>query len=544
MSAANCLLTEEQLLCGICLDVFSSPVTLPCGHNFCKGCIMKHWENNVVFECPSCKYAFPKKLDLRVNTFISEMAAQFRDSSAKQSKEQHIAKQGDVPCDVCTKPRKRALKSCLVCLASYCETHLEPHLTASRLQRHQLCDPMENLEGRMCKMHDKPLELFCATDQTCVCMLCSVLDHKSHTVIPLKEQFEKKKSELGKQESEVHRMIQERRMKIQEIKHVVKASNESAEKEMADGMRFFSTLIEALESGQAELLENINQKQQQMQKQADEYIQKLEQEISELLKRRSEVEKLSRSKDQILFLLSFPSLDTCEFSDWSGVRINLPKFEGTVRRTVDEIEETIGKDLKKLLHLAELFRIKQSAVDVTLDPNTAHSSLVLSDDGKKVHHSDMKKSFPENEERFNPSCCVLGKPGFSSGSFYFEANIKGKTRWTVGVAKKSIERKGIVPLCPDNGHWTIWLKNENEYAALAVVPLPLDLDSKPETVGVFVDYDIGQVSFYDVDTAAVIYSFRDCKFDEKLHPFFSPGLNNNGSNAAPITIGPVTESYL
>uniref|UniRef100_A0A3P8TPJ5 RING-type domain-containing protein n=1 Tax=Amphiprion percula TaxID=161767 RepID=A0A3P8TPJ5_AMPPE len=203
MSAASCLLTEEQLLCSICLDVFFNPVTLPCEHNFCKNCIMQHWDTNIQCQCPSCKEPFYRRLDLRVNTFISEMA--------------QVAKPGEVPCDICTENKMKALRSCLVCLASCCETHLKPHLTASRLKRHRLTDPVENLEGRMCTIHDKPLELFCKTDQTCVCMLCLVLDHKSHKVILLKEQLEeRKKSDLGRRETKIHPMIQERRLKIEE----------------------------------------------------------------------------------------------------------------------------------------------------------------------------------------------------------------------------------------------------------------------------------------------------------------------------------------
>nr|XP_029131821.1 tripartite motif-containing protein 29-like [Labrus bergylta] len=135
-----------------------------------------------------CKEAFTKRPKLRVNTFISEMVGQFRDkaqqeaSSSSSSSELQESKPGEVLCDVCTGPKLKALKSCLDCLVSYCETHLEPHLTASRLKRHQLIDPVENLEDRMCTKHDKPLELFCKTDQTCVCMLCSVLDHKTHSL--------------------------------------------------------------------------------------------------------------------------------------------------------------------------------------------------------------------------------------------------------------------------------------------------------------------------------------------------------------------------
>uniref|UniRef100_A0A3Q3ESY1 RING-type domain-containing protein n=1 Tax=Labrus bergylta TaxID=56723 RepID=A0A3Q3ESY1_9LABR len=92
MSAASCMLSEEQFMCSICLDVFTDPVSIPCGHNFCKSCITHHWDVNDQCECPMCKdvfenvlNVFEKRPQLRVNTFISEMAAQFRQSTVKRS---------------------------------------------------------------------------------------------------------------------------------------------------------------------------------------------------------------------------------------------------------------------------------------------------------------------------------------------------------------------------------------------------------------------------------------------------------------------------
>ncbi|XP_029969402.1 E3 ubiquitin-protein ligase TRIM21-like [Salarias fasciatus] len=538
-TTASFQLSEEQLLCGICLDVFVDPVTLLCGHNFCKACITENWDTNIRCECPTCKYPFYKKMDLHVNKFIAEMATQFRLLAGQNSSGPEL-KPGEVPCDICTDSIKPALKSCLVCLASYCETHLEPHLSAPRLKKHQLSEPMDNLEGRMCRMHDKPLELFCRTDQVCVCMLCPLLDHKSHEVVPLKEQFERKKSELGRKEAEIHRLIQERRTKIQEIQHLVMRSKERADKEMKDGVQVFSAMIQNFERAQAELIGSIEEKRKAIEDQAGDYIQQLEEEISELLRRRADSESLSRSKDSLHFLQAFSSLEAFSASrDWSEVRVDEPLFEGMAKAAVLQMKESLGTNMKELLRKAELGRVQQAAVEVTFDPNTAHSALVLSGRGTKVHHDAVKKKLPDIAERFNPSCCVLGRQGFSSGKFYFEVGVAGKSRWTLGVAKQSIKRKGIVPLCPENGHWTIWLKNGDEYAALVGSPLPLSPGSPPETIGVFVDYDDGLVSFYDADSADLLHSFTGCNFTEKLYPFFSPGLNNDGANAAPLVITPV-----
>ncbi|XP_049928854.1 E3 ubiquitin-protein ligase TRIM21-like isoform X5 [Epinephelus moara] len=543
MSAASCLLTEDQFLCSICLDVFTDPVSTPCGHNFCKTCITEHWNINVPYQCPNCKKVFYTRPELQVNTFISEMAAQFRQSAQQKasssSSEQQVSKPGEVPCDVCTGTKLKALKSCLVCLESYCETHLEPHLTRSGLKRHQLIDPVENLEGRMCLKHDKLLELFCKTDQMCVCMLCTVLDHKTHDVVPLREEYEGKKAELGKTEAEIQQMIQKRRLKIEEIKHSVELSEEDADREIADGVQVFTALKESVERSQAELIDTIKEKQRKTEKQAEGFIKELEQEISELKKRSTEVEQLSRSEDHLHLLQSFMSLNTTPpTKDWTEVSICPPSYEGTVRRAVSQLEETLRKQIKNLFEV-ELKRVQQSAVDVTLNPDTAQPYLILSADGKQVKLGDVGKNLPDHPERFDPRPCVLAKQSFSSGRFYYEVQVKGKTEWDLGVARESINRKGKITLSPQDGYWTIWLRNENENKALAGPSVSLSLKSRPEKVGVFVDYEEGLVSFYDVDAAALIYSFTGCSFTEKLYPLFSPSLNDRGKNYVPLIISPV-----
>ncbi|KAK5927395.1 hypothetical protein CgunFtcFv8_012556 [Champsocephalus gunnari] len=546
MSAASCLLTEDQFLCSICLDVFTDPVSTPCGHNFCKACISEHWDRNVPSQCPYCKEVFNIKPELRVNTFISEMAAQFRRSAQQKasssSSEQHVVKPGEVPCDACTGTRLKALKSCLVCLESYCETHLEPHLTRAGLKKHQLIDPVENLESRMCVKHDKLLELFCKTDQVCVCMLCSVSDHKTHDVVPLKEGCEGKKAELGKTEAEIQQMIQKRRLKIQEMNRSVELSKEGADREMADGVQVFSALKESVERSQAELMDTIKEKQRETEEQAEGFIKELEQEVSALKKRSSEVEQLSRSEDQLHLLQSFTSLNAAPpTKNWTEVRVRPPSYEGTVRRAVTQLEETLRKQMKKLLEV-ELKRVQQYEVEVTLDPDTAQPRLILSADGKQVKHGDVRKNLPDNPERFDLCPCVLAKQSFSSGRFYYEVQVEGKTKWDLGVARESINRKGIIPASPQGGYWVIGLRNENEYQAGASPAVRLSLKSQPQKVGVFVDYEEGLVSFYDVDAAALIYSFTGCCFKEKLYPFFSPCINNGGENSAPLIISPVNHT--
>ncbi|XP_047434365.1 zinc finger protein RFP-like [Mugil cephalus] len=544
MCAARCLSSEDQFLCSICLDVFTDPVTTSCGHNFCKHCITEHWDTTDRYRCPLCTEIFYTRPQLKINTFISEMVTQFRHEAQQKtsSSEQQAAKPGEVPCDVCTGTKLKALKSCLVCLLSYCDSHLEPHLTMSRLKRHQLIHPVDNLEDRMCRKHDKPLELFCKTDQTCVCMLCSVLDHKTHEFVPLKEEYEGKKAELEKTEDEIQRMIQKRRLKIEEMKESVKMSKVAADREKAEGVQVFTTLKESVERGLDQLIKEIEDKQKTTEKQAEGFIKDLEQEVSELMKRSSVVKQLSRSEDHLHLLQSFSSLKAAPpTKDWTEVSVRPPSYEGTVVRAVTQLEETLRKDKKKLLK-AELKRAQQYAVDVTLDPDTANPYLILSDDGKQVIHSTVRKNLPDNPERFSFCLCVFGKKSFSSGRFYFQVQVKGKTDWDLGVARESVNRKGSITASPQNGFWTVRLRNSNEYEACAGPSVRLSLGSRPEKVGVFVDYEEGLVSFHDVDTAALIYSFTGCHFNDKLYPLLGPSLNYGGENSAPLIICPVNQT--
>ncbi|XP_062299833.1 E3 ubiquitin-protein ligase TRIM39-like [Scomber scombrus] len=545
MSSASNLLSEDQFLCSICLDVFTHPVTIPCGHNFCKNCITQHWNINSHCQCPMCKDVFDRRPELRVNTFISEMADQFRRSAVKKSSscsDQQWTNTGDVLCDVCTETKLKAVKSCLVCLTSYCETHLEPHQRISGLKRHKLIDPVKNLEDRMCKKHDRPLELFCRTDQMCVCQFCTETDHRSHVYVHLIEEYEGKKADLGKTEAEVQKMIQERRLKIQQIKDSVKLSNEKADRETADSVQVFSALIQSVERSLALLIEMIEENQKRTEKQAEGFIKELEDEISELMKRSAEVEQLSHTEDHLQFLQSFSSLSPSPpTKDLTEVRVH-SSFVMTVRRAVAQLEETLSKEMQDMCADVELKRVQQFAVDVTLDPDTAHAALILSDDGKQVTCGDVKKNLPDNPERFNCCCCVLGKQSFSSGRFYYEVQVKGKTEWDLGVARKSINRKGQIKGIPNNGLWVITLRNENEYRGLSDPFVNLSLKSKPQKVGLFVDYEEGLVSFYDVDDATLIYSFTGCKFTEKLYPYLNTGINNRGKNSAPLIISPVSHT--
>ncbi|XP_048021287.1 E3 ubiquitin-protein ligase TRIM39-like isoform X2 [Megalobrama amblycephala] len=533
MSSSSGPLTEE-LQCSICLDVFTDPVTTSCGHNFCKTCLNKCWDNSQTCSCPCCKETFKHRPDLKINTTLREVVDHYKKKIPEKTTD--VVKETEVLCDICEEREQKALKSCLVCQSSYCETHLERHLRVAGLKKHKLINPVSNLEDYICQKHERPLELFCRDDQTCVCPMCDVTDHKNHNTVSIEEESEEKKAQLMKTQKGVQQTIQDRIKKIQDIKHSSEVRKRNTEKEKAARVELFTDLIRSIERCQTELLEMMEEQQKAAEKQEEELIEELEQEITELKMRNSELEELSQTDDHLHFLQTYSSLCSPRNTrNWSEISMKTDESLETLRKALTQLQDT----LQEKLTLTEVKRMQQYAVDVTLDPDTAHPNLILSDDGKQVRCGDIKQKLPDKPGRFDQCICVLGKERFSSGRFYFEVQVKEKTRWELGVARESIIRKGKISLSPSNGYWTVVLRNENEYEAFAGPPVSLSLSVKLQRVCVFVDYEEGLVSFYDVESSSHIYSFTDQSFNDKLCPYFSPGFNNGGKNSTPLIITPV-----
>ncbi|XP_030632641.1 E3 ubiquitin-protein ligase TRIM39-like [Chanos chanos] len=521
MASSSSLLSEDQFLCSVCLDVFTDPVSTPCGHNFCMTCLKEFWDSSEHCLCALCKRQFPERPELYVNTFISGLVSEFKKTvqlKVSGPKERLADKPGEVSCDVCTGQKLKAVKSCLDCGLSYCETHLEPHKTAAKLKKHKLMDPVENLED--------------------------YIYHKTHNTVPLKEESEERKSQLGKTQTEVQHMIQDKLKKIKEIRHSVELSKTNTERQIADSVEVFSSLIGCIERSQAELIELMKEKQKAAERQAEGLIKELEQEVTELKRRDTELEQLSHSEDHLHLLQVYPTLCSPPHTTHStDISIDPHLCVDTLRKTLEQLEkkfhEEVGRECEKEIESRKRLHAefsKLSTVDVTLDPDTANPYLILSDDGKQVTCGDTRQNLPDNPERFDLFVFVLGKEGFSSGRFYYEVEVRGKTKWTLGVVRESINRKGDITVSPEDGYWTISLRNGDEYKALDSPSVLLSLRQKPQKVGVFVDYEEGLVSFYDVEASSHIYSFTGQSFTDKLYPLFNPCFNDEGKNSSPLII--------
>lgn len=256
----------------------------------------------------------------------------------------------------------------------------------------------------------------------------------------------------------------------------------------------------------------------------------------DLKRRKTKLEQLSHPLDfiQIINL----QRDTFCNSRSSNISTSVHKHGAILRKAISQLQNRLDEKMRETVS-RELRSIQRYAVDVTFDPDTAYPELLLSDNGKKVWNAGKSQNIPENPKRFDYCSCILGMEGFFLHNFYFEVDVSGKTEWDVGVATESVNRKGDIGLSPENGFWTVWLRKSDEYAANDVSPVPLILKRKPVKIGMFVDFEGGLISFYDVEARYHIYSFTGQTFAEKLYPYFSPGEYESGRNSQPMIITPV-----
>ncbi|TKS93180.1 E3 ubiquitin-protein ligase TRIM21 [Collichthys lucidus] len=479
---------DKHLMCSICMDQFVDPVTTTCGHSFCKKCL----DCNIRINdgtCPLCK-AHQNRTP-QVNIVLRDIIKQIKEM---KDDDEYTGAPGEVACDVCTETRKlKAEKSCLVCLASYCSTHLENHSTTKRLKGHKLVEPVENLDERACLQHGRPLELYSRKKERCICVRC--MDDSQEEVVSTEDEWDNKKAKLENTKTELQEKIEKRKTQVDEINASLKICKDEIETEWWDIEGVFTAVIAIVEKAQAEALQPLKDRRR----------------------------------------ASYPSLQDVDIKDWTKVEFDTSLAFGTMRKTTTTLLEEIQQKLEKLTSI-ELKRVPKFTVDVKLDPNTAHQRLLLSDDGKEVKDGGEDKEVDDSSERFDLFASILGLNKLTSGKSYWEVEVSNKTGWDLGVARGDANRKGKLSLNPDNGYWvTVHYENE-KYAALTAPPVRLTQKDKPEKVGVFVDYEEGLVSFYNVTAQSHIYSFIECSFSDKIFPYFSPHVKQDEKNADPLII--------
>ncbi|KAJ8261645.1 hypothetical protein GJAV_G00156670 [Gymnothorax javanicus] len=258
----------------------------------------------------------------------------------------------------------------------------------------------------------------------------------------------------------------------------------------------------------------------------EEKMEHITRDVSILTDKITAIEKSMETEDTS-FIKSYKSIREraqCSLQDpelLSGALIDVAKHLGNLKFRVWE----------KMLEMVQY-------TPVTLDPNTAHAQLSLSDDLTTVKHTGIMQKYPDNPERFSYCVCVLGSEGFTSGKHSWEVKVGNKPVWDVGVMKESSNRKGEITCSPKGGFWVLMLREGEVYSAAGVTDLKLK--RKPQSIRVQLDYDRGEVSFFNSSNMSLIYTFKDT-FTERVFPYFSPSLKGDG-NDEPLQIRPVKVS--
>uniref|UniRef100_A0AAZ1XGS9 B30.2/SPRY domain-containing protein n=1 Tax=Oreochromis aureus TaxID=47969 RepID=A0AAZ1XGS9_OREAU len=333
-----------------------------------------------------------------------------------------------------------------------------------------------------------------------------------------------------KLKAHLQQQIHIREHKMAEVRSSVTDCKASLDAEWLEVNNFFSDIIKVVEDARQKALQPLEERRRKVKRDTQDLLQKLQREIDVLKKA---IDETNKNPD-----LEASLLTGLNDSNWKNVHVDTSLSFGTLRATTSTMMKQIHKELDKLSPI-ELRRITKFAVDVKLDPTTAHQSLEISDNGKKVRDGGKMSRDPDSPQRFNMFGSILGLNRLSSGRAYWEVEVSKKTGWDLGVARCDANRKGKLSINPDNGYWATVHYEDQKYAALMTPPVSLSLKRKPQKVGVFVDYEEGLVSFYDVTSQSHIYSFTECLFGGEILPYFSPHLKQNEKNSNPLIISAV-----
>ncbi|XP_054586864.2 finTRIM family, member 82 isoform X2 [Nothobranchius furzeri] len=565
--------SPDYFSCSLCANLLKDPVAIPCGHSFCMDCISGYWNEadyTGIYICPQCKITFTQRPVLRPNATLSMVAEKIKKSglniSLSTSQGNVYAGPTDVPCDFCTGKKLKAVKSCLNCLASYCEKHLRPHYESATFKRHKLVDELGNLDRKICPQHQKSLELFCRTDQMCICALCTVSEHRGHDIVSAEAERGEKQKLLGVSQTEIRQKCQERMKELEELKTAVDSLKNSAQRAMVESQKMFEDMIRSIERMRSEVTKLIGINEKAAFNQAETLIERLEQEIDELKKKESGLKQLYSTEDHIHFLQNFNYLCTPTDDGFiPKVTVN-PDFSfGAVRKAVAEIKERLeefGREellkISKTVNEVPVYTTESRTLErrsrgkemtsmvvdntpppepktraeflkhfcqLKLDPSTAYKELYISDNYRKVIRTRDLQPYGDNPERFDSFAQVLCREALSGGRFYWEIEWSGE--FSIGVAYKGISRKGKGSLCLlgyNDKSWSLLCSDSGYSAWHNRVDKPV---SGPHSsrIGVYLDHTAGVLAFYSIGSSMTLLHRFITTFVEPVYPGFGVGTS-------------------
>ncbi|XP_063745291.1 E3 ubiquitin/ISG15 ligase TRIM25-like [Eleginops maclovinus] len=541
MAQQQNLMDRKKLCCSICLDLLKDPVTIPCGHSYCLDCINSHWDEEnqkSSYSCPQCRQSFEPRPVLMKNTMLADLVEEVKNkkTDVKASPVDHsYAGPGDVGCDVCTGRKLRALKSCLQCLVSYCEQHLQPHYESPAFGKHKLVDPSKKPQENICARHGKEKKIFCRTDQQCICILCSMDEHKGHdTVLAITERTEKQ-GELVVSRQNIQQRIQNRKKGVKLLQEELEAIDLSADKAVRESEKIFTQVVSLSKSSSSDVMQQIKHRQKSEVSRALKIQEKLKKEINELRRKDAELEKLSHTEDHSQFLHHYSSL-ACLGEPSNSPSINpRPKqyFEdvtGAVSEVRDKLQEVLTDAWSRISKPEEVdvllqqeepktrAEFLQHSQETTLDPNTAHARLLLSEGNRKASVVSEKLLYPSHQDRFTDMFQAMCRESLS-GRHYWEVERNG-FEVSMAVTYKDISRTGYESgFGNDDKSWALECFN-NSYGFRHNGTNIVISGPRSSRVGVYLDHSAGVLSFYSVSETMKLLHRVHTTFSQPLRPGF------------------------
>ncbi|XP_073469603.1 E3 ubiquitin/ISG15 ligase TRIM25-like [Aquarana catesbeiana] len=565
-----------ELECSVCLNIYTDPVTLKCGHNFCRDCIGRvsdTQEGSGGYSCPECKQSFQKRPVLQRNLKLCNIVENFQSTHPDQE-------ESGVFCTYCIHTPVPAVISCLMCEASLCDNHLRVH---SKSPEHVLCDPTTSLENRECSIHKELLRYYCTDDSTCICMSCGFIgEHWGLQVETLDEASETKKKKLRNVLQKLMTEREEMEKRVQSLQGHRRKLQRKADDETKRVAALFRDLRRHLEDLEKRVLRDISGQAERISVIIYDLVQDLEIKKEKLSRKMGDIEELCNMTDPLTVLQESDTGDLCDTEDGDDDRerhdkllhdggdldvwgishtlhtglsdimsgVNVEKCPGThvyphsttkgkghinaePSRRPPQPSPTIQSSSKRLKpsptiqhsHLQaggpKIGAVQQTlgvsgVTDILLDVGTAANNLHISDDRKTASSSYQNR--PETPERFQ-DCQVMSSQRFSSGRHYWEVDVGGSLHWRVGMCYRSIDRRGDQSVIGDNKKsWGLQRRWGKQYSVIhdsKEIRLPGGVSSR--RVGIDLDYEAGRISFYDLcDPIRHLHTFTTT-FTEPLH---------------------------
>nr|XP_055059400.1 tripartite motif-containing protein 16-like isoform X1 [Misgurnus anguillicaudatus] len=491
-------------------------------------CITDCWDQDDQkrdYSCPQCRQTFNTRPVLNKNTMLAEVVEILKKTKLQAARPDHCyAEAGDVKCDVCTERKHKAVKSCLVCLNSYCQNHLEQHENLFKGKRHNLIDATGRLQQMICPQHEKLLEIYCKTDQLCICYLCMVDEHNEHKTVSAAAERTEKQKEMKETEKKYQQRIQESQKKLQELRDVVETHKRSAQTAVDDTERIFTQLITSIERRRSEVIQLIRDQEKTAVSEAEGLLKRLEQEIDDLRRRDAELEQLSHTDDHIHFLQSFQSLSVPPgSSDSLSITVSsLISFDDVGKSVFylrEKLEDLFKEEIEKMFDSETRKQFLKYHHHFTADPNTMNKLLRLSEGNRVITYTYTVQPYPDHPDRFDVYSQVLCSESVS-GRCYWEVEWSGGV--FISVSYKSISRKG--------GYKCVFGRNDQSWSLFCSdsscsfwhnnnqTKLPVVLRSS--RIGVYVDHSSGSLSFYSVSDTMTLIHRVNTTFTQPLYPGF------------------------